>query len=347
MSEILPKILIIDFGSSETKIGFSGKLDPQYIIPTVIGYSKFISDFMPGSDIQDYIGDDAISIRGVLKLHYPINKGVIVDWEQLEKFLYIFFQSKLRIDPKYLSFILTIPDNADLDYRNKLKTLFNEKFKGKDLKLVNQGFLALRKYNLESGIVIDAGNTKINVIPYFRNKFVNQGFKQMELGGKTIVDRLQKLLLANKGYRFVSVAERMILEQMNEKLGYISLVSYDNSKRTVPEKTYELPDGQIISITPEISDAPEIIFTPELAEIPVNSLQKTIFESLIACNQDERSEIVKNIILVGGLTKMSGFKERLEVELNKQFSSSFNFTIISGEANDLIVFNAASEYCLK
>ena len=169
----------------------------------------------------------------------------------------------------------------------------------------------------------------------------------MELGGKTIVERLQKLLLANKGYRFLSVAERMILEQMNEKLGYISQVSYDKSKRTVPEETYELPDGQIISITPEITDAPEIIFTPELAEISVNSLQKTIFESLKACNQDQRSEIVKNIILVGGLTKMSGFRERLEVELNKQFSEYYNFKNCSGETNDLIIFNSASEIFLK
>ena len=139
MAEEKYKLLIIDFGSSVTKIGFEGVPEPQYILPTVIGYSKFISEPMSGPEIQDYIGDDAISIRGVLKLHYPIDKGVIVDWEQLGNFLDIFFQRKLLLDPKNLSFILTVPDNVDLDYRNKLKTLFNEKFKCKDLKLI-KGF---------------------------------------------------------------------------------------------------------------------------------------------------------------------------------------------------------------
>ena len=59
--------------------------DARAVFPAIVGRPK-----MPGSRVgmdqkDSYVGDVALSTRGVLTLKYPIEHGFVTNWDDIEK----------------------------------------------------------------------------------------------------------------------------------------------------------------------------------------------------------------------------------------------------------------------
>ena len=77
--------IVVDNGSGMVKAGFAGDDAPKAVFPSIVGCPRFESVMAGVSHKASYIGDEAQARRGVLTLKYPIEHGIVTNWDDMEK----------------------------------------------------------------------------------------------------------------------------------------------------------------------------------------------------------------------------------------------------------------------
>lgn len=81
----------------------------------------------------------------------------------------------------------------------------------------------------------------------------------LSIGSRDITDYLSKIM-TERGYSFTTTVERDLVDHMKQSLCEVA-PSAEQMQQT-QESSYELPDGNVITIGSEKRRAPEILFTP-------------------------------------------------------------------------------------
>ncbi|AWP01741.1 Actin alpha cardiac isoform 3 [Scophthalmus maximus] len=270
--------LVCDNGSGLVKAGFAGDDAPRAVFPSIVGRPRHQGVMVGMGQKDSYVGDEAQSKRGILTLKYPIEHGIITNWDDMEKIWHHTFYNELRVAPEEHPTLLTEAPLNPKANREKMTQIMFETFNVPAMYVAIQAVLSLYA------------------------------------SGRT-------------------TAEREIVRDIKEKLCYVAL-DFENEMATAAsssslEKSYELPDGQVITIGNERFRCPETLFQPSFIGMESAGIHETAYNSIMKCDIDIRKDLYANNVLSGGTTMYPGIADRMQKEITALAPSTMKIKIIA------------------
>ena len=263
------------------------------------------------------MGDEAQSNRGILNLNYLVEHGSVLDisrddliriirwsgnehgfvtnWEDIERIWHHSFYSELRIAPEEHTILLTEPPLNPPENRERATQMMFETFRAPSFYLAINGVLSLFSSGRTAGLSVESGDGVTHVTPVIDgHASLPDAVRRNDLAGRDLTNFLMKLL-TDCGYSFTTITEHEIVRDIKEKLAYVALdfaaemeTAATSSKL---EKTYELPNGQAITVGNERFRCSEALFQPSLCGMNLSELQDLIVQSIAQRGAEHQSSV--------------------------------------------------------
>lgn len=305
--------IVIDAGSSSVKAGYSGEDTPRVVFPAVVP---------DGSGEAGARRPEAVESHGAS--NHPVQRGVVKDWEKMEKVWDLTFKEELHQYPDGggattgLSVLLTEVPGTRAATREQAAQIMFETFKVPALCFFNSASLSLFASGRTRGMVLECGAGVSHAVPVFEGFALSHAVQRSENAGADVTAALAGSLARRQALNL----NLGVVRAVKERLCFVASLQ-DRQKSMRPfaaadaDVEYELPDGTTIKVPHDCrATAPEGLFTTR-PNLP--SVSDLVVQAIGMCDRDLQQDMRAAVVLAGGTTMLPGFCNRMKDEVVKAF----------------------------
>ena len=320
--------IVIDNGTGMIKAGFAGDDAPKACFPNIIGKPKYDA-IQVGNNKEIYIGDDALDKKGILSLEYPLEHGIVNNWDHMQRVSKHTFDNELAVEPEDYPVLMTEAPMNPKENREKMVQFFFEDLQVPSFYVFTQAVLALYGSGKTTGLVVDSGDGVTHIVVVYEAYCINHAVNRVDLAGRDLTSYLQKLLTECNVY-LNTTSDFETVRKIKEKACYVAL-DFDEESKNLKEKKieYQLPDNSTIQIGDQAIRCPELLFNPSLEGKDIKGIHECIVDSVKKADIDLRKELYQNILLSGGTSMFEGIQERLNKEISAKAPPNTQIRIIA------------------
>ena len=310
--------VIIDNGSGELKAGFSGEVQPRVVLRSFVGRPIGRPRMrLPGGQRDVYFHYEEECVRGDnLAFKYPIQRGIVTDWEEMENIWDHVLYRGLRIGPTMHPIMLIQASLNPGHNRDRAAQVMFESFGAPAISFQTQPELSLFTSGRSTGLVVDCGDGVSQVVPIYQGKAVSASVYVHKIAGRDLTEYLLKMLV-DRGYCFDTPRKLEIVRKIKEELCYVAH-NFEEEMRIPNEVSminFELPGSPKLTYGNERFRCPEPLFQPSILGADCIGIHESICRSIMECPEDIRDDLFANIILDGGSTMFRCLEDRLRREV--------------------------------
>eukprot|EP01084_Bolivina_argentea_P032906 60902_1 len=203
--------LVCDIGSSNIKIGFTGDDAPKTLMQHTSG---------------------CIDIADQQQLQYPIENGIITDWNNMERIFQHIFHNELKLIPSEHAILLTECIKNPKSNREELTQSMFETFNCPGMYIIPQPVLSLHSSGRTTGAVVDFGYEQIQIACIYEGYALHHASLKLGFGGKQCTYYLKQLLLEQKHDTTATECDDICIRKIKEDLGYVA-IDFEKEMQTI------------------------------------------------------------------------------------------------------------------
>ncbi|XP_030903524.2 actin-like protein 10 [Melopsittacus undulatus] len=320
---MLKPAVVIDNGTSFTRVGFAGQKKPKFVLRTT-----FLHPCSAGTTWeaqQHHSTEESTAGFAVVPRSYPVKQGIIEDWDSMESLWSHLFFCGLRAPPEEQAVLMADSPSCPTTNREKVAEVLFEHFGVPALHVANTGFLSLCAYGRVTGLAVEAGAGVSHITPVCLGQTQREATHRLGVAGGFLSSYLHSLLMASTNEpSALKALKRKTVTQMKKQCCYVSM-DYEGDLQNQgfhhPAR-FQAPDGHCITLHKERFCCPEPLFQPELLHQSSPGLHYLAWQSLQEVPDHTKGDMLGNIVLSGGSSMFPGFPERMCLELNALFQDT-------------------------
>ena len=203
--------------------------------------------------------------------------------------------------------------------RDQIAEIFFESMRAPALFFTPPSVLSLYASGRTTGVVLDVGEGVTHAVPVYEGFALRHSVARSNVAGRDVTRQLQ-LQLRRSGINFTTTAEADLAKLMKEELCYLTPTSLaeegaEKEAKAHAKTQYQLPDGQLVSLSSERYLAPDALFNPSSFGSEELGAADILVTAIMKSDIDLRPKLFSQIVLAGGSTLTPGFGDRLLYEV--------------------------------